>query len=66
MAMTLRLSDEDTAALRAAAEREGRSMQEVVRIAVHEYVTRRTERRDAALATIVSEDADLLDRLGSV
>lgn len=38
MAMTLRLSDEQTAALRHRAEREGRSMQQVVLGAVDSYL----------------------------
>ena len=38
MAMTLRLSDAETDALRRRAERESRSMQEVARQAVREYV----------------------------
>jgi predicted transcriptional regulator len=38
MAMTLRLSDEESEALRAQAQREGRSMQEVARAAVRRYV----------------------------
>ena len=36
--MTLRLSDEQTALLRARAEFEGRSMQEVAKSAVEEYL----------------------------
>jgi predicted transcriptional regulator len=63
MAMTLRLSDEETEALRIAAEREHRSMQDVARQAIREYTSRRTAIRDAALADIVAEDAELLDRL---
>lgn len=43
--MTLRLSDAEAAALRERAEREGRSMQEVARAAVRDYVER-TSRRD--------------------
>jgi predicted transcriptional regulator len=38
MAMTLRLTDEEAEALRAQAQREGRSMQEVARAAVRRYV----------------------------
>jgi predicted transcriptional regulator len=38
MAMTLRLTDEETEALRAQAEKEHRSMQEVVRTAVRKYI----------------------------
>lgn len=63
MAMTLRLTEAETEALRETAERENRSMQEVARTAIHEYVTRRRRVRDAALARIVSEDAALLKRL---
>jgi predicted transcriptional regulator len=64
--MTLRLTSAETEALRDTARREHRSMQEVARSAIDEYVTRRTRRRDAHLATIVHEDADLLRRLGSL
>ncbi len=63
MAMTLRLTDEETDDLRRTAERENRSMQEVARQAIREYVQRRTRLRDEALARIVTEDAELLDRL---
>ena len=38
MAMTLRLTDEEADALRAQAQREGRSMQEVARAAVRRYI----------------------------
>jgi predicted transcriptional regulator len=65
MAMTLRLTPAETEALREMAQREGRSMQEVARAAISEYVTRRTERRDEHLAKILAEDAELLDRLGT-
>ena len=51
MAMTLRLTDEQAAALRARAEREGRSMQQVARAALDEYLLR-------------AEDDELTDRLG--
>jgi hypothetical protein len=64
--MTLRLTAMETAALRDAARRERRSMQVVARIAIGEYVARRTRRRDEHIATIVAEDADLLRRLGSM
>ena len=66
MAMTLRLTDEETDQLRRTAEAENRSMQEVAREAIREYTERHAARRDAALARIVAEDGDLLDRLGSV
>ena len=66
MAMTLRLTDEETAALRATAEREQRSMQEVARTAIRDYVSQRAVRREELLRRIVDEDGALLDRLGSV
>jgi predicted transcriptional regulator len=66
MPMTLRLTPAETEALRETAKREHRSMQEVARTAIEEYVARRTARRDAHLATIVDEDADLLRRLGEM
>lgn len=62
--MTLRLTAQETEALRETAQRERRSMQEVARTAIDEYVTRRARRRDAHLAAIVREDAELLRRLG--
>ena len=61
--MTLRLTTEQTAALRETARRERRSMQEVARTAIAEYVSRRAQRRDEHLAAIVAEDAELLRRL---
>jgi predicted transcriptional regulator len=66
MPMTLRLSPEETEALRETARREHRSMQEVARTAIDEYVRRRTRRRDMHLAAIVREDAELLRRLGEM
>ena len=64
MAMNLRLTDEESAALRARAEQEGRSMQEVARQAIAEYVADRPARLRAAVERIRTEDAELLDRLG--
>jgi predicted transcriptional regulator len=66
MPMTLRLTSEETEALRETARRERRSMQEVARVAIAEYVSRRARRRDEHLASIVAQDADLLRRLGSM
>jgi len=63
MPMTLRLTPVEAEALRETARREHRSMQEVARIAIDEYVSRRARRRDAHLAAIVREDAELLRRL---
>ncbi|MBO9533411.1 MAG: ribbon-helix-helix protein, CopG family [Solirubrobacteraceae bacterium] len=66
MAMTLRLTDDETAALRDRAAREGRSMQDVARAAVREYVER-TDRRDlidTALDREIPRYAEALRRLG--
>ena len=63
MAMTLRLTDEETGALRDYAEATGRSMQEVAREAIRDYVGERKKARDAILRRIVDEDAALLDLL---
>ncbi|RNL81449.1 FitA-like ribbon-helix-helix domain-containing protein [Nocardioides marmorisolisilvae] len=64
--MTLRLTDEETAALRARAEREGRSMQEVAREAVREYVASadRAELLKRVLDSELPRYADALERLG--
>ena len=64
--MTLRLTPAETEALRETARREHRSMQEVARTAIDEYVTRRARRRDEHLGAIVHEDAELLRRLGGM
>jgi hypothetical protein len=63
MAMNLRLTEGETEALRRKAAEEGRSMQEVARTAIAEYVSGRPERLRAAIAKVRSEDAELLDRL---
>ena len=63
MAMTLRLSEEQTAKLRATAEREGISMQAVALKAIDQYVDGRARRRDEILADIVTTRAELLRRL---
>ncbi|GJF03490.1 hypothetical protein [Pseudonocardia sp. D17] len=67
MAMTLRLSDDETEALRQRAETEHRSMQAVAQTAIREYLARRTlsERVDDALDEIIPARARLLDRLGN-
>jgi predicted transcriptional regulator len=66
MAMTLRLDDDETEALRARAQLEGRSMQEVARQAVRDYVER-TSRRDL-LDKVLDEElprySEALRRLG--
>lgn len=66
MPMTLRLTPEETEALRETARRERRSMQAVAREAIGIYVSTRARRRDEHLAMIVAEDAELLRRLGSM
>ncbi len=66
MPMTLRLTPDETQALRETARRERRSMQEVAREAIAVYVAGRTRRRDELLSQIVAQDAELLRRLGSV
>ncbi|MGQ0576016.1 MAG: ribbon-helix-helix protein, CopG family [Pseudonocardia sp.] len=66
MAMTLRLTDEETAALRRRAEREGRSMQSVARAAIVEYVERKEhrERVVASSAAGAKYFDEALQRLG--
>ena len=66
MAMTLRLSDEETDALRRRAQREGRSMQEVARAAVREYIDRTSRREllDQVLDEELPRFAEALRRLG--
>ena len=64
--MTLRLTAEEAEALRETARREHRSMQEVARTAIDEYVSRRARHRDAHLAAIIREDTELLRRLGDM
>ncbi|MCZ7536085.1 MAG: hypothetical protein M5T61_09260 [Acidimicrobiia bacterium] len=66
MPMTLRLTPEETEALRPVARRERRSMQAVAREAIAVYVSNRSRRRGELLARIVAEDAELLRRLGSM
>lgn len=66
MAMTLRLSDEETDALRRRAEREGRSMQEVARSALREYIDRTSRREllDDVLDEELPRFSEALRRLG--
>jgi len=66
MAMTLRLTEEETDALRLRAEREGRSMQEVARAAVRDYVDRTSTREllDETLDAELPRYAEALRRLG--
>jgi predicted transcriptional regulator len=66
VAMTLRLTDDEADALRQRAQREGRSMQEVARAALREYVDRRS--RQELLDEVLDEElprfAEALRRLG--
>jgi uncharacterized protein (DUF1778 family) len=66
MAMTLRLTEEDTVALRTAAEREGRSMQDVALTAVRQYIEQTSKRDlvDRALDDLLPRYAEALQRLG--
>lgn len=66
MAMTLRLTDDETQALRERAAREGRSMQELARTAVREYIDRTSTREllDDVLDEELPRYAEALRRLG--
>jgi predicted transcriptional regulator len=63
MAMTLRLSDEQTAKLREVAERDGISMHAAVLKAVDDYLDKGTAHRAKILGRIVKEHDGLLGRL---
>jgi predicted transcriptional regulator len=66
MAMTLRLDDDETRALRRRADLEGRSMQEVARQAIREYVDGHSRREllDRVLDEELPRYAEALERLG--
>jgi uncharacterized protein (DUF1778 family) len=65
MAMNLRLSDDEAELLRQTAEKEHRSMNDVVRLAIMEYAQRRNH--SDKVRSIASEEierwSELLDRL---
>jgi hypothetical protein len=63
MAMNLRLTDAESEALRAKADQEGRSMQEVARTAIAQYVSERPQRLRDAIERVRDEDRELLQRL---
>ena len=63
MAMTLRLTDEETEALRARAAQLGKSMQTVAREAIRQATIERPARLQQAIRDVAHEDAELLDRL---
>ena len=64
--MTLRLTDSEAENLRTRAKSEGRSMQEVARQAVRDYIERenRRSRLDGVLTSELPRYADALKRLG--
>jgi plasmid stability protein len=66
MAMTLRLTADEQAALRDRAAAEGISMQDAARRAVREFVARgeHVERVSAAARLILDAHADAIERLG--
>jgi predicted transcriptional regulator len=66
MGMTLRLTDDEANALRRRAELEARSMQEIARQAVREYVENhsRAELLDQVLDEELPRYAEALERLG--
>ncbi|MFC4531733.1 ribbon-helix-helix protein, CopG family [Sphaerisporangium dianthi] len=66
MAMTLRLSDEQTEALRRRAEKEGRSVQQVVQAAVDEYIARHDADEEVRRLGVMAVDRwrPVLGRLG--
>ncbi|SDU43903.1 hypothetical protein SAMN04488563_1747 [Jiangella alkaliphila] len=63
--MTLRLTEEETEALRLQAEREHRSMQEEARLAIREHIARadRSRRIDEITREGIERHAGLLARL---
>ena len=66
MAMTLRLDADETEALRKRAELEGRSMQDLARQAVRDYIERTSKREllEAVLERELPRYAEALERLG--
>ena len=63
MAMTLRLSDKQSAALKRTVDQAGISMQEAALQAVDEYISRRQKRLSDAISRVKTEDQELLRRL---
>jgi hypothetical protein len=66
MAMTLRLTDDEQAALRDRAAKEGISMQDAARRAVRDYIARGEHRSRVAAAAerVKVAHAEALERLG--
>ena len=63
MPMTLRLTEEETEALRRKARDEGRSMNEVARTAINAYTRDEDQAFRSMVSEIVDRDRELLDRL---
>ncbi|NHN54262.1 CopG family transcriptional regulator [Calidifontibacter sp. DB0510] len=63
MAMTLRLTEQQTRLLRETAERDGTSMHALAVRAIDAYLAPRTAVRDRLLGQILAEDAAVLERL---
>jgi predicted transcriptional regulator len=66
MAMTLRLTEAESRALRKRADHEGRPMQEIARQAIRDYIeaSSRAELLDRVLAEELPRYAEALERLG--
>jgi Arc/MetJ-type ribon-helix-helix transcriptional regulator len=66
MAMNVRFTETETEQLRAQANAERRSMGDVTRAAVREYIARRSQHDtiSEAINVVLAEDAGLLRRLG--
>ena len=66
MAMTLRLTEDETEELRRRAKAEGRSMQEIARDAVSSYLEQANRRQivDAVLDRELVRYAEAIERLG--
>jgi hypothetical protein len=61
--MTLRLTDDETDALRKKANEEGRSMQDVAKEAINRYTRDEDAEFRAMVGVVVDRDRELLDRL---
>ncbi|WP_265521372.1 ribbon-helix-helix protein, CopG family [Oerskovia flava] len=61
--LVVRFDEEEKRVLEQAAEREGRSQNEIVREAVRRYVADRTALRDRLIADAIRDYGPVLDRL---
>jgi uncharacterized protein (DUF1778 family) len=61
--LVVRFDGDEKRAIEAAAEREGRSQNDIVRAAVRAYAQRRDELRDRLIADAIREYGPVLDRL---